>query len=119
LNFDFERFNFRDDCTDSTADRRRCIEVVAIHEFGHALAFEHEHEQADSTCPYGDVFMQDWFIAEGDTPITPYDEHSIMNYCNYEMWYGSPDSVDDWLSSGDASGLAELYGPPPELAVLF
>lgn len=72
-------------CINNSLSREECIRATSIHEFGHSLAFAHEHLRADETgCTADDRGTY------GDTTLTPYDEISIMNYC------------------GDATGLSEF-----------
>jgi hypothetical protein len=69
------------------------IEAIAVHEFGHALAFAHEHHRPDT--PGECTSKQKKAGDDGDVLwLTPYDPHSVMNYC-----------VEPYGNNGDLSKL--------------
>jgi hypothetical protein len=96
LNFLFNNWN-----TSCRNTLKYCIESIAVHEFGHALSFSHEHNRSDNpVC--GDEAQG----TSGGYYVTENDLDSIMNYCN-PKWNG-----DGTLSSLDIRGVRWLYGAP-------
>ncbi|MFP2905562.1 M12 family metallopeptidase, partial [Pyxidicoccus sp. 3LFB2] len=99
LNFTFN--NWSPACQ---SQRQYCIDVIAVHEFGHALGYAHEQNRPDrpSSC------TEPAQGSSGDWLIGPWDLSSVMNYCNPEY------NGNGNLSATDVQGAQVTYGVPWE-----
>jgi hypothetical protein len=74
------------------AEWKRCLQLNALHEFGHLAGFAHEWYRTDDKAKQkacmADLGITDLptSAAEGapDTPLGPFDSESIMSYCRHE-----------------------------------
>lgn len=87
-----------------TNGRDACVRAIAIHEFGHALAFSHEQNRPDRPDRPQDWCNEAAQGANGDYMTKIYDDASIMNYCN-DKWTGQ-----GGLSAIDIEALQKVYG---------
>ena len=103
LNFEYK--NWSEVCSKNSNQRLACLRRNVMHEFGHAIGFQHEQyrfdtpdwcsklldeeDKASSDEYYGDILYGKW------------DNKSIMNYCSYAHQ----------LSCNDINGAISIYGP--------
>ncbi|MET0405754.1 MAG: M12 family metallopeptidase [Cystobacter sp.] len=74
-----------------------CIKFVSVHEFGHAIGFQHEQDRLDTPQWCKDQQVGSVNTGSGDWQLGDWDASSIMNYCNkanYQTWLLSP--TDQW-----------------------
>lgn len=79
-----------------------CTRAIAVHEFGHAIGFAHEQNRPDTP---GEC-AQPAQGPNGDTMLTPWDPHSVMNYCNAKY------NNNGELSPFDVTAVQYMYGAP-------
>ncbi len=90
-------------CGTSETMRKSCIYTIAVHEFGHAIGFAHEQNRPDTP---DDECLERAQGSQGDTLLTPWDIHSVMNYCNPTY------NNNGTLSEFDIFGVQHVYGKP-------
>jgi hypothetical protein len=95
------------DCQLSEANLKRCVQAVALHEFGHVLGFYHEEERPDYAGGTGACADQD-FPNSNPQYYGAYDLDSVMSYC------GQPGGdISTWkteISPGDIAAVQKAYG---------
>jgi hypothetical protein len=99
LNFTFNHWS--EPCKETPEKRDYCVKAIAVHEFGHALGFAHEQNRPDRP---GECREPAQGLSAGAAMLTPYDPHSVMNYCNAKY------NNDGQLSVWDTVALQRVYG---------
>jgi len=114
-----------------TSKGSACLTSVIVHELGHVVGFQHEHQRSDrdqyvkinwGCVPTG---LENNFSVIGGTKIGSYDIVSTMHYRSTTLNKSGCGSysikkkngsllLHDWttLSAGDVAATAKLYGPP-------
>lgn len=88
--FDFTFKDWGEKCSKLNEERTLCIQSIAVHEFGHALAYAHEHMRIETP---GECIEKlkirgayNGNDVKGDYDLlTEWDKCSAMNYCNNEF----------------------------------
>ena len=104
-----------------------CSVDALIHEIGHAVGLDHEHERSDrdryiSMLPEN-LSAESEAHSDGANPLGPYDYASTMHYVPYSysrngraVFETVPPGIaipSSWLSAGDINKVAWMYGQPP------
>jgi hypothetical protein len=96
-------FTFRNWSPECQAMIDYCIRTIAVHEFGHAIGFAHEQNRPDTP---GECAEPPQGSSGDKVTLTPWDPHSVMNYCN------SVYNNDGMLSDFDIVAVQYVYGAP-------
>ena len=104
MRLDFTLKNWNGWCSRDPSTREKCIRSNAVHEFGHALGFVHEHNRHDRPDSCSEIRDS----SAGEEILTPWDPKSVMNYCNSDRMLAA-----GLLSDGDRHSIGVLYPGTP------
>jgi hypothetical protein len=118
LNFTFT--NYRKGCAPSAGRApneawTHCVRSLAVHEFGHVLGLDHEHNRttAGLTCADGTHWPNDVgeFLTTSHLRVGPSDPTSVMSYC--------AEGFSDALSASDIEAVGAIYGADERVGEQF
>jgi hypothetical protein len=90
-------------CATPELRRKSCIQSIAVHQFGHAIGFAHEQNRPDTP---GECAAEQQGTNGDRIDMTPWDPHSVMNYCNPVY------NNNGVLSEFDVKAVQYIYGVP-------
>lgn len=96
------------DCQNSLANLQRCVQAVALHEFGHVLGFYHEEERPDYAGGTGTGCAKQSWPNANPQYYGAYDVDSVMSYCGQPG--NDPSTWKMALSAGDIASVQKAYG---------
>jgi serralysin len=109
-------------------DNSKAFRSTALHEFGHALGLQHEHQHPENTVDWDEDAVYEHYaglpdhlieeqvfntISDPDMLITPYDQRSVMHYQvpAHLRNHGQAIPENTHLSKGDQDAIRALYTP--------